>query len=113
MTRHALILIWKERSARGSWRRKSNGKREIRPNWHPRLMLYIAIQCRGTPFRDKVWSHKANSGKLDAELLGAPRRQIHLWAGLRPEGWLDLRSSKLRVKNAGRDENIAVESAEL
>jgi hypothetical protein len=47
---------------------KNNVKCEIRPNGHPRLMLYIAIQCRGTPFRDKVWSHKANSGRLDADL---------------------------------------------
>ncbi len=33
-------------------------------------MLYIAIQCKGTPFRDKVWNHKANSSRLDAELWG-------------------------------------------
>jgi hypothetical protein len=101
----------RERSATEVLEGKNNGKREIRPNWHPRLMLYIAIQCRGTPFRDKVWSHKANSGRLEADLWGAPRRQIHLWARLRPEGRHN--EKQLRVKNVGCDEDVAVESAEL
>jgi hypothetical protein len=87
--RHTFILVQKRVINLEVLEGRNNGKREIRPSLVSRLMLYIAIQCSGTPFRDKVWSRKANSGRLDTVLLGAPCRQIHLWVHLRPEGRYD------------------------
>jgi hypothetical protein len=60
----------------------------------------------------KVWSHKANSGRLDAETLGAPRSYFICGyiCGLRAAHFNE---QQLRVKNAGCDEDIAVESAKL
>jgi len=48
-------------------------------NSHVALSPFNAVyrhSMRGNTVRRKVWSHTANSGRLDAELLGAPRSSI-------------------------------------
>src|SRR5258705_8416815 len=40
----------------------------------------------GNTVRRKVWSHTANSGRLDAETFGGSALLFHCWLHLRPAG---------------------------
>jgi len=74
--------------------------------------LYRHSMHRNTIQR-KVWSHKANSGRLDAESLGGSAQFNSICryiCGLRGG---TISRAVLRVKNAGCDEDVAVESAKL
>src|SRR6266403_6236180 len=47
----------------------------------------------GNTVRRKVWSHTANSGRLDAETFGGSALLFHCWLHLRPAGRHNLTSS--------------------
>src|SRR6266850_2442518 len=82
-------------------------------------LRHLAIRCTIAPLAERFWEDAAKSGKLGSVCYGLrPPTQIRRWAcaaAVEDQGSRIFRFGmrRLRVNNAGCNEDVAVESAEF